>query len=73
MQAAFFKLADVMPLDKAVKLLKQSIKKTYGLKGDKIVKMNQAAVDAGCESIHKVTVPKDWADAKDKPAKKVDM
>lgn len=73
MQSAFFKLADVMPLDKALKLLKDSIKKTYGLKGDKIVNMNCAAVDRGCDSLHKIEVPKDWADAKDKAAKKADI
>ena len=45
MQAAFFKLSKVMPLDDAIKYLKEGIEKTYKKKGQKIVDMNCAAVD----------------------------
>ena len=69
LQAAFFKLADIIPIDEAVGYMKDAIKKTYGKKGDKIVNMNLAAVDAGVEHVHKVEVPASWAEAADdKPA-----
>lgn len=65
MQAAFFKLANVIPIDDAIKYLKESIEKTYGKKGQKIVDMNKAAVDRGIESLVKVNVPDSWKNAKD--------
>jgi pyruvate-ferredoxin/flavodoxin oxidoreductase len=65
MQAAFFKLADVIPVDDAVKYLKESIVKSYGKKGEKVVQMNYKAVDQGIEALHKVNVPQSWKDAKD--------
>ncbi|MDO4768644.1 MAG: pyruvate:ferredoxin (flavodoxin) oxidoreductase [Pseudomonadota bacterium] len=63
MQTAFFKLADVMPFEEAVELLKKSIKKAYGKKGDKIVNMNIAAVDQAMEKLFEVKYPASWADA----------
>lgn len=57
MQTAFFKISSVIPLDTAVKAIKDAIKKTYGKKGDKVVEMNNAAVDAALERIHQVDVP----------------
>ncbi|MGI6144710.1 MAG: pyruvate:ferredoxin (flavodoxin) oxidoreductase [Peptococcia bacterium] len=68
MQAAFFKLANVIPLDKAVVLLKEAIQKTYGRKGEKIVAMNHQAVDEGLNALVKVDVPKDWATCVDEAA-----
>ena len=65
LQAAFFKLADIIPIDEAVGYMKDAIKKTYGKKGEKIVNMNMAAVDAGVANVHKVEVPASWADAPD--------
>lgn len=65
MQAAFFKLANVIPVEDAVKYLKESIEKTYGRKGDKIVQMNKEAVDRGIESIKRVNVPTSWMNAED--------
>lgn len=62
MQAAFFKLANVIPIDDAIRYLKESIEKTYGRKGKNIVEMNDKAVDRGLEAVIKVDVPKDWAD-----------
>ena len=47
MQSAFFKLANVIPLEDAVKYLKESIIQSYGRKGQKIVDMNHKAVDMG--------------------------
>lgn len=60
MQGAFFKLTDVLPEEIYLKELKAGIDKLYGKKGEKIVKMNQEAVDHGIKSIHKVHVPKEW-------------
>lgn len=60
MQAAFFKLADVIPLDEAVVLLKNAIAKTYGRKGEKVVSMNHQAVDEGLKALIKIEVPVEW-------------
>lgn len=63
MQAAFFKLANVIPVEDAVNYLKESIAKTYGKKGQKIVDMNIAAVDRGILCLQKVTIPESWVNA----------
>ena len=65
MQAAFFKLSQVIPVNEAVELLKTSVEKTYGKKGQKIVEMNIAAIDQGLNSLHKVNVPALWEEAED--------
>ncbi|MCI7668316.1 MAG: pyruvate:ferredoxin (flavodoxin) oxidoreductase, partial [Megasphaera elsdenii] len=65
MQAAFFALAKIIPIDDAVKYLKDSIVKSYGKKGQKVVDMNNGAVDAGIKEFHEVNYPASWADAKD--------
>ncbi|MDD5458760.1 MAG: pyruvate:ferredoxin (flavodoxin) oxidoreductase [Phycisphaerae bacterium] len=57
MQTAFFKISNVIPVDTAVSAIKDAIKKTYGKKGDKIVGMNNAAVDGALDRINKVEVP----------------
>ena len=61
LMAAFFKIANVIPIDDAVEYMRQAIKKSYGKKGDKIVAMNNAAVDAGLEKLQKVDYPESWA------------
>jgi len=61
MQTAFFKLANVIAIEDAVKYLKEAIEKTYGKKGGKIVTMNQAAVDKALEALVKIEVPAQWA------------
>ena len=60
LQSAFFKLADVMPIDEAIDFMKQAAKKSYGKKGDDVVQMNYNAIDAGVDAIHKVEVPDSW-------------
>ncbi len=65
MQTAFFKLADVIPFDQAVSLLKDSIQKAYGKKGDHIVKMNVDAVDKATDALVEIAVPASWKDAVD--------
>ncbi len=71
-QSAFFKLANVIDFDHAVELIKAAIKKTYGKKGDEIVKMNCDAVDGAIDALIKIDVPASWADAKDEEAKASD-
>ncbi len=61
MQASFFKLAKVIPLDDAIKYMKEAIVKSYGSKGEKIVNMNNLAVDKGIEMVTKVEIPESWA------------
>lgn len=63
LQSAFFKLANIMPIDDAVTYMKEAIRTTYGRKGEKIVNMNIEAVDAGLGKLVAVTVPASWKDA----------
>ena len=69
LQSAFFKLADVMPIDEAVDYMKQAAKKSYGKKGDAVVEMNYKAIDAGVDAVHKVEVPASWANPAADPEK----
>ena len=72
LQSAFFKLADIMPIDEAVDYMKQAAKKSYGKKGDAVVEMNYKAIDAGVDAVHKVEVPESWHNpAPDAPAKEL--
>ena len=63
MQTAFFKLADVIPVEDATDYLKKAIQKTYGRKGDKIVAMNNAGVDAALDNLRQIDYPAAWAEA----------
>jgi pyruvate-ferredoxin/flavodoxin oxidoreductase len=63
MQTAFFKLANVIPVEEAIQYLKDQIKALFGLKGDKIVNMNYAAVDNTLDNLVQIAVPKAWANA----------
>jgi pyruvate-ferredoxin/flavodoxin oxidoreductase len=58
MQTAFFKISNIIPIEKAVGAIKKAIEKTYGKKGQKVVDMNNAAVDAALERIYQVEVPR---------------
>ncbi len=63
LQAAFFKLADVIPVEDAVKYMKDAATKTYGRKGENIVKMNHDAIDRGITDVVERTIPDSWKDA----------
>ena len=65
MQTAFFKLANVIPVEEAINYLKDQIKALFGMKGDKIVNMNYAAVDNTLDNLVEITVPDSWADVAD--------
>ena len=68
LQAAFFKLANIIPIDQAVAYMKAAITKSYGKKGDTILNMNYAAVDRGVDGAVKVEIPASWATAEDTEA-----
>ncbi len=59
LQSAFFKITGIIPYEQAVEQMKKAIDKSYGKKGESIVKMNYAAVDRGAE-YHQVEVPCEW-------------
>jgi len=65
LQAAFFKLAKIIPYEEALGYMKEAVQKTYGRLGHKIVEMNLRALDAGGENIVSVPVPETWANAED--------
>lgn len=65
LQASFFKLANIIPIEDAVKYMKDAAAKSFGRKGEDIVRMNQMAVDRGIDSIVEVKYPESWADAVD--------
>jgi len=73
MQAAFFKLANIIPIDDAITYMKKAIVDSYGKKGEKIVNMNYLAVDKGVEALNKIDVPAGWADAVDETESKNDF
>ncbi|MCQ4725903.1 pyruvate:ferredoxin (flavodoxin) oxidoreductase [Anaerotignum faecicola] len=66
LQAAFFKLANIIPIDEAVNYMKEAIKKSYGKKGENVLNMNFEAVDKGVDGAVKFEIPAEWADAQEK-------
>ncbi len=65
LQSAFFKLANIIPEAEAIELMKKAAEKTYGKKGEEIVRKNWAAIDAGAQEIVKIDVPKEWINCED--------
>ena len=65
LQSAFFKLANIIPEEQAIELMKAAAKATYGRKGDAIVQMNYDAIDAGAKQVVEVAVPESWKTAAD--------
>ena len=65
LQSAFFKLANIMPIDQAVDYMKYMAKKSYSKKGDAVVEMNYKAIDAGVDALVKVEIPEAWKTAVD--------
>ena len=65
LQAAFFAIARVIPMDEAVDYMKDAVRKTYFAKGDKIVNLNISAVERGISGFRKIDIPAEWADAED--------
>ena len=73
LQAAFFEIAKIVPIEHAAKQMKDAISNTYGKKGADVLDMNYKAVDAGIKGVKKVTVPTHWADAVAEEAKVPDV
>ncbi|MDD4502065.1 MAG: pyruvate:ferredoxin (flavodoxin) oxidoreductase [Clostridia bacterium] len=67
LMSAFFKISNIIPIEDAVKYMKDAVMKSYGKKGEKVVNMNNAAVDQGIDNIVEVKVPSSWKDAADLP------
>ena len=69
LQAAFFKITGIIPIEKAAEYMKAAILKSYGKKGEKIVNMNYAAVDKGIEMLREETIPASWGEISPEPEK----
>ena len=67
LQAAFFAVSDLIPLDDALGRMKEAARKTYFAKGDDIIAQNIAAIDAGAKEMVKIEVPESWADLPETP------
>jgi len=67
LQAAFFRLADIIPIEEAVTYMKKAAEKSFGMKGDTVVQMNLAAIDAGIDSVTAVPIPAHWKDCQEQP------
>ena len=65
LQSAFFKLANIIPEEKAIELMKAAAKATYGRKGDDVVQKNWAAIDEGAKQVVEIQVPESWKNAED--------
>jgi len=62
LQAAFFKITEILPIEQAVQYMKSFALKSYGMKGEDIVQKNYAAIHKGIELLKKCDIPKEWAD-----------
>ena len=67
LQAAFFRLADIIPIEEAVTYMKKAAEKSFGKKGEKVVQMNLAAIDQGVGHVVEVPIPESWKDCADTP------
>lgn len=71
LQSAFFSIAKIIPAEDAIQYMKDAATKSYGRKGEAIVKMNHDAIDRGATGYVKVEVPASWKDAVDDSQPKV--
>ena len=72
LQAAFFAISKVLPVEDAARYMKDAVEKTFRKKGPEVVAMNTAAVDAGLTGFRQVAIPAAWAEAEDEPAPAVE-
>jgi pyruvate-ferredoxin/flavodoxin oxidoreductase len=71
MQTVFFKLSNVLPIDDAIRYLKDAIAKTYGKKGQEVIEMNWKAVDASLQGLQEIQYPSSWRSVQpEKPVQK---
>lgn len=71
LQAAFFKISNIIPAEKALEYMKDAATKSYGKKGEKIVAMNYEAIERGMADLQKVAVPDEWKNAEENAELKV--
>ncbi|MBR6729609.1 MAG: pyruvate:ferredoxin (flavodoxin) oxidoreductase, partial [Clostridia bacterium] len=67
LQAAFFTLSEIIPVKDAIHLMKEAAANTYAKKGEEVVAMNHAAIDAGVNAIHQITLPESWGECEYEP------
>ncbi|MBI3969331.1 MAG: pyruvate:ferredoxin (flavodoxin) oxidoreductase, partial [Chloroflexi bacterium] len=67
METCFFAISGVLPREEAVAKIKQSIKKTYGKRGEAVVRRNYEAIDRALAALHEVTVPREITGAERNP------
>ncbi|WP_028534974.1 pyruvate:ferredoxin (flavodoxin) oxidoreductase [Paludibacterium yongneupense] len=72
-QAAFFRLVEILPLEKVMGYLEEGVRRSYGKKGERVVKMNIEAAHRGVDAVHRVHVPPHWADARDDAPASVEL
>ncbi|MBQ4563805.1 MAG: pyruvate:ferredoxin (flavodoxin) oxidoreductase, partial [Lachnospiraceae bacterium] len=65
LQSAFFKLANIIPEERAIELMKAAAKASYGKKGDAVVQMNYDAIERGAKDVVEIAVPESWKNAED--------
>jgi len=65
LQSAFFRLANVIPVEQAIGFMKDAARKTYFAKGDDVVNRNLAAIEQGAENLVKIEIPAEWANAEE--------
>ena len=70
LQTVFFKLANIIPIDDAVKYLKHAVVASYGSKGEEVVNMNYRCIDEGLVNVKEIQVPAAWANAADETFEK---
>ncbi len=73
LQSAFFSLANIIPSAEAIDYMKKAAYKSFAKKGEDIVNMNYAAIDAGANAYKKIEVPASWADAVDETVDEVKL
>ena len=67
LQAAFFRLADIIPMEEATAYMKKAAEKSFAKKGEQVVQMNLAAIDQGMSHVTAVAIPQDWQNCADSP------
>ena len=67
LQSAFFKLANIIPEEQAIVLMKEAAKASYSKKGDDVVQKNYAAIEEGAKQIVEIKVPEEWKNCEDEP------
>ena len=65
LQSAFFKITNIIELEKALDLMKEAALKSYGSKGENIINLNYRAIELGANSVKKISIPEYWKDCKD--------